>query len=363
MIKYFIKAFTSSYQEKSIASLDGLRAVSIIIVILGHASFMYKGLLPNIAQYFAIQQSLGVSIFFVISGFLINSFLIREKSKTGVVDLKLFYFKRLFRIFPPFYLYLALSFYILGYLSITKPTGLEVLSAATYTWNYVLVTNNWFYGHSWSLAVEEQFYMIWPIVFALVSLKFSKKMPIILIFIGPILRVATYFLFPEWRGRISIMFHTRVDTLMFGCLLAYYHHDGLTEKFNTIIKKYNIHLAAFVLLFLFKPVLSFLFEGKYTMTVGYSIEGMSVVSLLIYILYLDKESIVFRFLNAKIMCHVGILSYGLYLWQQFFLAHSISFSFDLARFLYLYTAVLIIYVIFEYPIGLLSKSLQKKVFE
>lgn len=358
-------AFKSSFKEKPIKSLDGLRALSIILVILGHLSFTYTDYSTILANYFSLMQATGVSIFFVISGFLINGFLIKEKAQLGKVDLKLFYFKRLLRIFPPFYLYVFLMVFLLPFYDVVQPTQVEILSALSYLWNYIYSTKNWFFGHSWSLAIEEQFYMSWPFLLAFLSLSKSRKFSLVIFFLAPLIRVGSYYLFPDWRPRLSIMFHTRIDTLLFGCYLAYFYQFLSKEAFlswGKKVRKYRGDLLAFLFLFMLSPYLKYKLKGSYIMTVGYTLEGVSIVFLLVSLLTLNSKNPLYQFLNSKVLCHLGILSYGLYLWQQFFLAHQIDFGNALLRLGYLYISVLIIYLLFEYPLGLLSKRWQKKYF-
>ena len=259
-----------------------------------------------------------------------------------------------------FYLYI---FFILCYSSLFAklPSLVEVFSALTFTWNYVYETSYWLFGHSWSLSVEEQFYMTWPFAIALLTFTRSKKVAFLLILISPVLRVGTYYLFPEWRGRISIMLHTRFDSLMFGCLLSYYFDEGFFDRFLVTIKKYFLHYISLLLILCLSPFLRLTFRGAYGITVGYSLESLAVIILMICAMKLKKEEISYKILNSKLMCHLGILSYGLYLWQQFFLSRHIDYKYDGLRFILLYITVIVIYMFFEYPIGLLSKRIQRKI--
>src|SRR5258708_24034240 len=120
---------------RSIPSLDGLRGISILLVILGHAreTRSFPSWIPSFAKDHA---ALGVQIFFVISGYLITTLILDEERKTGTISLKLFYARRTLRIFPPFYLYLFV-------LTIGVWTGMlqlpkyNLLFAAAYLMNLV----------------------------------------------------------------------------------------------------------------------------------------------------------------------------------------------------------------------------------
>ncbi len=364
-LNILVRIWRASYQEKTIKSLDGLRAISILMVICGHLSFAYGASFPQAAIYFSLMQSTGVSLFFVISGFLINGFLIKEKKQSGSINLKLFYFKRMFRIFPPYYFYLTVMIFILPFFEVNQLTKVEIASAFSYLWNYIYSTENWFFGHSWSLAVEEQFYMTWPFLLAFISIKWSKRFSVLIFFLTPLIRVGSYYLFPEWRPRLSIMFHTRMDTLLFGCFLAYYYQFISKENFQRVARKINrFYLPMISLVFLvgLSPYLRFLFKGSYTMTIGYSLEGVSMVILLVYVLTMDGRGKIFTILNHPVLRQIGVLSYGLYLWQQFFLAHTVDFGSTPLRLFYLYGTVILLYFILEYPLGRLSKKLQQSFF-
>lgn len=359
MINYIQTAFNNSFQKKPIDSLDGLRAISILLVIIGHSSFMYSQNFSELGSYFAIMQGLGVTIFFLLSGFLINFLLLKEKNKNGFINFKVFYLKRLLRIFPPFYLYVLCSMYY-SYHFLELPSVSEIISALTFTWNYVLSTHSWLLGHSWSLSVEEQFYLTWPWILSFFTLKKSKKFAVWLIALSPLLRIFTYFLFPEMRARTSIMLHTRIDSLMVGCLLAFYYFE-FYSVFKKYISKYYLTSIALIFLFIVNPILRIQFQGKYFLPIGYSLENLAIGVILISTITLPKKSYIFWILNNPLLRQIGVLSYGLYLWQQFYLFHDIKFEFQILRFILLYFTALCLFMFFEYPISQYSKRLQKKL--
>jgi peptidoglycan/LPS O-acetylase OafA/YrhL len=142
-----------------IPSLDGIRAVAVALVLACHYGNDF-----GISDFFNVGD-LGVRIFFVISGFLITSLLLKELKQAGSIDLKRFYFRRTLRIFPPFYFYLG-AMLALSALGLCNLTFRGALPAFTYTSNYWTEWNlsGFVTSHSWSLATEEQFYLIWPFV-------------------------------------------------------------------------------------------------------------------------------------------------------------------------------------------------------
>ncbi|WP_158501867.1 acyltransferase [Vitiosangium sp. GDMCC 1.1324] len=142
--------------------LDGLRALSVVLVILHHAvgteGFPRSHTLERIAE----AGNIGVQVFFVISGFLITWLLLGEEEKTGRIDLKGFYYRRALRILPPAFVYLAVVA-VVANLRDTPIAMRELLSAALFVRNLGPVDST-YTRHYWSLAIEEQFYLVWPLL-------------------------------------------------------------------------------------------------------------------------------------------------------------------------------------------------------
>jgi peptidoglycan/LPS O-acetylase OafA/YrhL len=142
-------------------SLDGLRAVSVAAVIWHHSG---GGL---VASEWAQQGHHGVTLFFAISGFLITTLLLREKDRHGLIDLRAFYIRRALRIFPLYYAVLLIYVVLVFILERQTKVGQDFFSNLIFFFTY---TSNWFvpldgrviFYYSWSLAAEEQFYLVWP---------------------------------------------------------------------------------------------------------------------------------------------------------------------------------------------------------
>lgn len=147
-------------QRRHFAGLDGVRAVAIIAVVWHHT--VHPTFLPIFVRGFV-----GVDLFFVLSGFLISTLLIREKAKTGRISLKDFWMRRILRLVPAYYL---LLFGLLGAYVIFKPGDPDTKALVDGFPIYALYLSNWFepgannLSITWSLATEEQFYLIWPLV-------------------------------------------------------------------------------------------------------------------------------------------------------------------------------------------------------
>ena len=305
-----------------ILSLDGLRAISIVLVLVGHARHGLPALAPGWPSRLGAvigNQSLGVSIFFVLSGFLITTLLLREESERGQISLSGFYLRRAFRILPAFYTY-VLAIWILNRMFEFGIPARHFLSAITFTWNYVPDTEGWWLGHTWSLCVEEQFYLLWPLILRTAGRKRATWVAATLVMILPLVRMATYAALPEWRGRIPIMLHTRIDILMFGCLLALLPWDGrVMTSLKKLVAQRGVQVAFLGYLFVASPLLIEQFHGKFLLPVGLTLEGICIALLLLWTVHMP-ETALGRFLNLKWVARIGVLSYSLYLWQQAFTA-------------------------------------------
>ncbi len=311
-----------------IPSLDGLRAISIFLVLVAHAR-------PSTGVALAIRRpltaipgngSLGVSIFFVISGFLITRMLLSQQKLTA---LPAFYFRRTFRILPASFVFLFVL-YVLRKAGWIHLPNHDLLGAALFVWNYMPASGAWWVGHTWSLSIEEQFYLLWPLL--LLGLGQRKNRWIAAAFIGlaPILRIVSYFLLPPHhflRQRIPIMLHTRIDTIMFGCAAALSYELPAFQHLMQRLFRANFHWACIAFLFVISPCLSYFSEfqdlnhswiNPYLTLAGYSLEGACIVVFMIWTVQ-HPNSIIGRLLNTPALIHLGVISYSVYLWQQLFL--------------------------------------------
>ena len=359
MFNYCKEAFNVTIKKKSIPSLDGLRAVSVLLVVAGHFVLNSQAFQTHISPYlvhkhlslsqFFIYQDLGVSIFFVISGFLITNILINDVKKYGAVRLKEFFLKRLFRIFPAYYFFLIVTYFVLQQYSVNfRPE--DLLSGFLYLGYYYPHHTLATWGHSWSLAVEEQFYLLWAPILKLLTARNVVYLIIIIILVSPILRVITYFGTDIYKHKYPFLIHTRADTLMFGCLMSYSLDSGKLKNLFSCFKKKWFGLISALFLFLIYPILHMYFLGKYRATIGYSIEGF-FISGFIYHMIKNEQSFYGRILNSRLFIHIGSISYGIYLWQQpFFYVKELShFGITLTALL-VYFCAMISHFIIEFPL-------------
>ena len=293
-------------------SLDGLRALSITSVLFLHLSGT-----RNFLPYKAVEPfnpgDLGVRTFFVISGFLITSLVLRELDTTGRISLKNFYARRVLRIFPAFYFYIAITTVVALFLHQTVD-GSALLHALTYTVNYQSPQGAWIVAHLWSLSVEEQFYLLWPATLFFIGKRRGLMVAAGVLLVVPCIRLAYWMMLPEHHYLILKSFETSCDPLAAGCLLA-----GTRER---IADRYPVYLRALRSRW-FLWIVPLLILGCSMMfqrpRIHYLI-AIPVENLLLAIL-IDRcvrfpNTAAGRFLNLRPLAFIGVLSYSLYLWQQ-----------------------------------------------
>ncbi len=304
--------------------IDGLRAISIAFVLVGHgADTLPEGTVPEAILPYLGNGHLGVTTFFVVSGYLITYLLLRERRRTGAVGLSDFYIRRVLRIFPAFYTYLA-AMAIARSWGWIDTTVADLAAAGTFTVNYNHLTpgptngDYWFVGHFWTLALEEQFYLLWPLAFLLAGPAKAHRVALAIVVTAPAVRTISYFLDPGSRGQLGIMLHTAADPIMFGCCAALWQGRRGFEATLDRLSFWTWSATATAFLVLISPACSIRWGGAYSMTCGRSLEAIAIAFLLLQIVR-RPDWLVTRALSNRILCHIGVLSYSLYLWQQPFL--------------------------------------------
>jgi len=284
--------------KSRISSLDGLRAISICFVLLGHLAGT-RGF-PSALGFFTRYAEFGVRIFFVISGFLITHLLLQEHENTGAIRLRSFYVRRAYRILPAAYAYMAAVIVLVS----STLSGREIAAAVCYLSNYIHPT--WVLGHLWSLSVEEQFYLLWPFAMAFA---FRKRAMIALAVICacPFIRVAFYF--SPLRSSFDTYFPTVADALATGCLLAIYRPR--LERFAWLLQsRWMLTLV---------PTTLALHYWKFVHNKSYQVAGLTLLHFSIAVMIDHVIRRPYRLLNNRPVIWLGVLSYSLYLCQQPFL--------------------------------------------
>jgi peptidoglycan/LPS O-acetylase OafA/YrhL len=298
------------FQSKYFRTLDGLRAISILWVIVAHFN-LYKNN-PTIKSIFW-GGGLGVHIFFVLSGFLITALLLKEKMTNGYISLRAFYIRRFFRILPVAFLFLLIIF-VLNFFWPLNVSGKDFFHVITFTENFN-PHGNWYTHHFWSLSVEEQFYLIFPF-FIKKNLNFYVKMSVLLIVSSPVISyLAHHNLFAS--AQLKDIF-TFIDTFLTGGLLSILI-GSLTSillfKLNTSKRdeKRGIGFLQIIILYLIWLSSQHSHFGGLNM-----ILCAILIAFLISISMIYENTFVNKFLNLKYIKHIGVLSYSLYIWQQLF---------------------------------------------
>lgn len=293
--------------DRRIPSLDGARALSILLVIASHLTAS----MPPLPIIWRVDYgNLGVRVFFVISGFLITSLLLQEFQKTGRINLADFYLRRAFRILPAYYIYV-------GVVAILIPTGLvlaqysDLAPTLLYYSNYRHI--HWTLGQSWSLSVEEQFYLLWPTAILALGLRRAKYACLAVMLTAPLVR-AIYWELHVGPTYIQNAFETVSDALATGCLLTLFR-DRLWA--NAV---YRRAVESGWIMMLFAGAVLFIAAQPSAIVhdvIGLPLLNIGIVTLLDRCMRFPKIA-AGRLLNFKPIAWIGTISYSLYLWQQLF---------------------------------------------
>ncbi len=307
-------AGTRKNSSPRIPSLDGCRAISILLVILSHLCHTpaFRAFDPYAHLVFHFGP-FGVKVFFVISGFVITTLLLNEERRNGAVSIKRFYVRRALRIWPVAYAYLFVVA-VLAWKNVIRVAPHYFFYAGAFLMNHVQETN-WFTGHFWSLAIEEQFYLVWPLIFLLTARRGRLTCCFLILFLAPLLRTLAYLYEPVIYGAMQLSLLFVGDAIAMGCLLALLSK----ELENSRILRRIINLRCFFVV----PLLSVIMYTALKWLPAFYFAGGDSIALICIAVTLWKvmhvRGAVFRFLNSKTMVNIGVLSYSLYIWQQLFL--------------------------------------------
>jgi peptidoglycan/LPS O-acetylase OafA/YrhL len=293
---------------RHIPSLDGIRAVSFMLVFAAHAG----------ASTF-ISVDFGVTVFFFLSGFLITTLMRSEFDRNGSVNIRHFWLRRALRILPPFYLValaatlIALILYPPGTVYAPAMTA-ELLFYANYWGIYGINREAPGTGVVWSLAVEEQFYLLFPLLYiSIQKLRVPRFEQAWLLWGLCVLilawRCALVMAMHSESARIYIATDTRVDSVLFGCALAVWNNPVLDEPTGSPgLWKFLLLPAALAAL-----LICFLFQSTvFRETWYFSIQGAALTLVFIAAIRFHTWPL-FRFLNWRPVVFIGTLSYSLYL--------------------------------------------------
>lgn len=297
-----------------IPSLDGIRAISFFLVFFAHAG------LGNI-----IPGGFGVSIFFLLSGFLITTLLRAEFARHGHISLGSFYLRRVLRILPPLYVVLLLA--VVVTIASKGLSGIPLMGTLT----QALQVSNYYEiyaaGHTmpgttvlWSLAVEEHFYLIFPLIYVWMSSRFPPRRQVVIL-----LAICAAAL--AWRCILRFHFDasvvrtyygtdTRFDCILFGCVFAVVANPVFRDPLcGWLIRqmKWLLPLCTAALLGTF-----LLRSEAFRETFRYTLQGLTLIPLFIAAIHYQQSWPV-RLLNLPFVRFLGVLSYTLYLCHAIFL--------------------------------------------
>ena len=300
-------------------SLDGLRAFAIGLVLIAHVQHTtdFPQQLPALLGDLG---NLGVRIFFVLSGFLITHLLIRETARNGTISLRQFYLRRTLRIFPAFYT-LLIALWIAHRAGWIAFPVRDQIASATFTANF-LRDRGWYAGHTWSLAVEEQFYLLWPTLFLVAGARRRLTVVLGVLIAAPLFRLVTFALLPEWRLMIGEMFPTIMDAIATGAALA------LLQPTLRASAKYCILLASPAIYLLPLAILAVNSLNGHWARPGW-LFGDTALNVMIAFgvdrAITHPDGPIGKVLNLRPIAWIGVLSYSLYLWQQPFMPAGSSY--------------------------------------
>ncbi|MFD2916267.1 acyltransferase family protein [Psychroserpens luteus] len=319
---------------KFIKGFDGLRAISIMFVLLTHlglSNHLDQGSLLK-DNFNLISGSTGVMIFFTISGFLITLLLLHEKHEFQKINYKNFFARRFLRLIPPLLVF-YISVVLLMILNYLPKNYLAVTISFFYLYNFVPLK---YYvseiGHTWSLAIEEQFYFIWPFILSYFKkIKSVVFLAVALIVVCIIVKTVYYTPFTV-QGKEYQLFNYFFPNrwfipaclpIMMGSLSAiilFYKHDFLKSIFDI-----KLLVLSFILFFgqlIIKDLNFIIIE---------TLQPLAVSLLLLWI-YFNQDNILTKVLEVKPIAFIGKISYGLYVYQGLFLRTGPGGHLDIQKF-------------------------------
>jgi len=339
-----------------IPSLDGLRAVAVSLVLFSHLVGTRYFLSGGKSSFMIELSNMGVKLFFIISGYLITNLLLQELERTNKIHLGKFYFRRTFRIFPPCYVMLG-GLIFLRAMAWIDLTPKDVLSALTYTSNYY-PGRSWNIAHTWSLSVEEQFYLLWPAALVLLGRRKGFMAAASVMFACPIIRVLLARVYHV--DDIGHRFETVADAIATGCLLAG-AHDWL--KIQPLYRKLLDSRLILAVPLIVLAANSFADHPTVFYLISHTVMNIGIALCLDWCVTYHTGA-VGRILNSKPLVFVGVISYSLYLWQQIFLnrySTSVIAQFPI-NIILVALAGLASYFIVEKPSLRLRQRLERSIF-
>lgn len=301
------------YSFRHFPQLDGFRGLSVVIVVFGHF-LEFAGYGPLRSKIGHVMAETGVFLFFVLSGFLITGILQREKQEKGHIDFKRFYIRRALRLGPALLAFLLIIIVFNNLGLVERIRSYEFAACLFYVRNFFGKSQT--LGHIWSLSLEEQFYLCWPVLLGTICRKHILPVTATLTALVAIWRgVAIHLdLFDYGRGIYYVRPYFRFDSILIGAWLVV----GLTtsERFRTTARHFAKVVPAIVL---WLCLALWSFWGEALSRSYYLTLQMLLIVAILGQLALGQTGISMEFFRNKLLRYLGRISYSLYLWQQIFL--------------------------------------------
>jgi peptidoglycan/LPS O-acetylase OafA/YrhL len=295
-----------------------LRAVAILLVLYAHGHFPGDALLP-LRTLKGRCGFLGVQLFFVLSGFLITLLMLREVRRTGRLHLGHFYCRRALRILPVYTVYLLLLA-VLGAVGLARFSGRDWLAATTYTVNFLPAPLPWQMSHLWSLCVEEHFYLLWPLLMALLPQRWCLRAIPACLAAAFVLRWILLAAVPG--AAVDLLTFTRIDDIAVGCGLAFLAHEpswrdrldwlAAPRRLVLLVLVFAVSQVCFSRIIggrLFPPVLL-----PFVLALSNNVNAFTL-AVLMWAVLVRPTGFWGRLLNQPVAVGLGVLSYSIYLWH------------------------------------------------
>jgi peptidoglycan/LPS O-acetylase OafA/YrhL len=295
-------------EQKYLPSLDGMRAFSIALVVISHYGLGH-----------IIPGGFGVTVFFFISGFIISRLLIAEFTTNNAISFKSFYIRRFLRLAPALIVYISVSTIFVYLIEVRFQTA-ELVSALLYGANYY----NIYVGYRepapylilWSLAIEEHYYIVYPL---LASALFSNRKRALILLSFLVMAVLLWRVYLVYglnvydtnHARIYMGTDTRIDSIIYGAILAIALATNINQRLIQFFANYWIMAGALILL-----LLTFIYRDEsFRETFRYSIQGLALTPLICSIVFAPRFSQIRSMLENRMLVYIGKLSYSLYLYH------------------------------------------------
>jgi peptidoglycan/LPS O-acetylase OafA/YrhL len=304
------------FRHRHVSALDGVRGIALLFVLGGHT---HPKLFPG--------GQIGVDVFFVLSGFLITSILLQERRQTGSIHMGYFYLRRVLRLFPA--AFTVVLFCLLYAFATQTPENFAVTLADArsiifYFWNWRLaaagpnfVEHQPLFMHFWSLSVEEQFYIFWPILLACsIWLKVPRPAMLCLFLVGligpAVVRAALWESGPSYW--LYFRSDLRLDALVWGVALAWVLDAALVPT-QFLSSRLSSCVGVLAIVALVSMASIDLLPGGQLYLGGFSLVGFLSALLIAIAICNPRDALLHRLLEWRPLRWVGRISYGLYLWH------------------------------------------------